>query len=106
MTRRELVGPAEDVESQGRDCNISDGFSERSSTLPAYQDVVGDTPTLAPEDSKSNSDGKNVRECAASSQAVEDGSLIPGSLVEMIFLPQPLLSLMPRRTVKFKSRAM
>ncbi|KAF7510660.1 hypothetical protein GJ744_006272 [Endocarpon pusillum] len=52
MTRRELAAPVEDVESQSRDAEVSDGFSERSSTLPTYEDVVLDTPALRSEDSK------------------------------------------------------
>ncbi len=59
MTRRELAGSAQDVGRQSRDLDVSDGFSERSSTLPTYEDAVGDTPSLTREESKS-SDGKNV----------------------------------------------
>lgn len=63
MTRRGLVGPTDDVESQSRAPDVSDGFSERSSTLPTYEDVVGETPALAQETSKGN-DGKMVSERA------------------------------------------
>ena len=59
MTRRELVPPIEDVESQSRDAEVSDDFSEPSSTLPTYEDAVLDTPALRSEDSKGDN-GKMV----------------------------------------------
>lgn len=59
MTLRVLAAPTEDVESQSRDVEVSDGFSEPSSTLPTYEDVVLDTPALRSEDSKGDN-GKMV----------------------------------------------
>lgn len=68
MTRRELGRPADDVEGQERDPDVSDGFSQRSSTLPSYEDAVIGTP--ASEDlksnSNSNSDEKKVSQCRSS----------------------------------------
>ena len=69
MTRRELPIPVDDVENQSRYLDISDGFSERSSTLPTYEDAVRDTLSSAMEDSKGG-DRKTVS-LFRSSQAVE-----------------------------------
>jgi hypothetical protein len=65
MTRRELAQPAEDVESQSRDLDVSDGFSQASSALPTYEDAVGDTPALTSEGSNI-SDGEKVRKHGSS----------------------------------------
>ena len=61
MTRRDLARSVDDAESQNRDQDVSDGFSEQSSTLPSYEDVVGDTPASAVGGSK-GSDGTIVSE--------------------------------------------
>jgi hypothetical protein len=58
MTRREFAaGQAEDVESQSKDPDVSDGYAQPSSTLPSYEDAVGDT---APLEGLSSNDRKKV----------------------------------------------
>lgn len=72
MTRRELPGATEDVESHSIAHDPSGGFPERSSTLPTYEDAVGGTPASASVDSKGN-DGMMVSErsnCQASDQSL------------------------------------
>lgn len=72
MTRRELAGAAEDVERQSIARDPPGDFSGRSSTLPSYEDAVGETPALASVDPKGE-DGKLVSErsnCQANDQSL------------------------------------
>ncbi len=75
MTRRELAATAEDVESQSRDSEVSNGFFEPSSTLPTYEDAVSGTPGSRSEDSK-DGDGKMVSQREGSPAAVRDTSFL------------------------------
>jgi hypothetical protein len=57
MTRRDFTETARDLEYQSRALDVSDGFSDRSSTLPAYEDAIADGPDSTSKDLKSD-DGK------------------------------------------------
>jgi hypothetical protein len=61
MTRRKFTEPAKDVDSQSKDLSGPDGFSDRSSTLPSYEDAVGGTAASTTDYLKVESgDDKNV----------------------------------------------
>jgi hypothetical protein len=69
MTRRELNQPAEDVESQSIDLDVSRDFSQQPSILPTYEDAVADTPMFDSEDAKK--DHNKMVSGSTSSQADE-----------------------------------
>ncbi len=100
MTRRELGRPADDVESQERDPDVSDGLSHRSSTLPSYEDAVGDT--LASEDLSSQSDGKKVSQTQKCFCHFERRSSFLGSMWGKITSHHPPFMPMPDWTGEMK----
>lgn len=78
MTRRKLTEPAQDVDSQSKDVEDPDDFSDRLSTLPSYEDAVGGTAASATDYSKVESgDDKDVSEYTKSvSSGVEQPFLL------------------------------
>lgn len=75
MTRRELAVLVDDVESQSRDSEVSNGFSEPDSTLPTYEDAVLDTPALRSDELKKDN-GKMVSQRETFPAVVQDISFL------------------------------